>query len=48
MRKPRTLETPEDRSQRVVREAKVKRDEVAAEEAAVDQMIGRNIEHYGP
>jgi hypothetical protein len=31
-----------------MRAAQMKRDEVAADEAAIDQMIRRNIERYGP
>jgi hypothetical protein len=31
-----------------MRDAQVKRDEVAANEAAIDRMIRRNIEQYGP
>lgn len=48
MRKRRMMETPEDRNERFIREAQAKRDEVAADEAAVDRMIRRNIEQYGP
>ena len=48
MRKQRTVETAEERNQRLVREAQMKRNETAASEAAVDQMISRNIERFGP
>ena len=48
MRKERLLETPEERKQRLLREAQAKRDEVAADDAAVDRMIRQNIEQYGP
>lgn len=48
MRKRRDVETPEDRSQRRRLLARMKKDEAAAQEAAVDQMIRRNIEQYGP
>ena len=42
------METPEERKHRLLREAQVKRDEVVAEDAAVDRMIRQNIEQYGP
>lgn len=48
MQRNRRLENPEDRSQRLVREAQAKRDEAAANEAAIDRMIRRNIEQFGP
>ena len=48
MRMQRKTETPAERNQRLLREAQVKKDEAAAEEAAVDRMIRRNIEEYGP
>ena len=47
-RKPRRVETPEERKQRLMTEADFKRNEAAADEAAVDRMIRRNIEQYGP
>lgn len=47
MRKQRTVESPEDRQQRLIREAQLKRDEIAADDAAVDRMIRRNLEQYG-
>lgn len=47
MRKQRTVESPADRQQRLIREAQLKRDEIAAGDAAVDRMIRRNIEQYG-
>jgi hypothetical protein len=48
MQRYRKLENQEERNQRLVRDAQVKRDEVAANEAAIDRMIRRNIEQYGP
>jgi hypothetical protein len=36
------------RTERLAREAQVKRDEAAANDAAIDRMIRRNIEQYGP
>ena len=48
MRKQRTVETPENRNQRLVREAQMNSNETAADEVAVDQMIRRNIERFGP
>ena len=44
----RKLETAEDRNQRLRLQAQLKRDATAANEAAVDLMIRRNIEQYGP
>lgn len=48
MPKRRGPETLEDRNLRLAREALMKKNEAAANEAAVDQMIRRNIEQYGP
>ena len=48
MQRHRTLENPEDRNLRLVREAQTKRDEAAANEAAIDRMIRRNLEQFGP
>ena len=48
MRVQRKVETPAERDERMTRQAQMKRDEAAAEEAAVDRMIRRNIEQYGP
>ena len=47
MRTTRTVESAEDRHQRLTLEAQSKRDGVTAEEAAVDRMIRRNIEEFG-
>lgn len=48
MQRYRKLENDEERNQRLMRDAQVKREEVAANEAAIDRMIRRNIEQYGP
>ena len=48
MRQQRKVETLEERNQRFVREAQIKKDGIAADDAAIDQMIKRNIEQYGP
>lgn len=48
VRKQRALETPEEREQRLLKDAQAKKDEAAADEAAVDRMIRQNIERYGP
>ena len=48
MRTQRKPETPEERGRRLDREAQVKRDEAAAEEAAIDRMIKLNIAQFGP
>ncbi|HEX3421796.1 MAG TPA: hypothetical protein VHS33_00130 [Sphingomicrobium sp.] len=48
MQRNRRLESPDERSQRLDREAQNKRDESVANEAAIDRMIRRNIEQYGP
>ncbi len=48
VRKQRALESPEERKQRLLKEAQAKKDEAAADEAAVDRMIRQNIERYGP
>lgn len=47
MPKQRKLETPQEREQRLTRETQVKREQVAADDAAIDQMIRRNIKQYG-
>lgn len=47
MRKQRRLETPEKRKRRLMRETQARRDELAADEIALDQMVTRNIEQYG-
>lgn len=44
----RKAETLEERDERLVRDAKMKRELAAAEEAAIDRMIRRNIEQFGP
>jgi hypothetical protein len=48
MRHQRKTETPEERSLRLVREAQMKKDEAAANEAAIDRLIRQNIAQFGP
>lgn len=48
MRRRRKVETSEGRNQRLIREAQMKREEAAANEAAIDRMIRRNVEQFGP
>ena len=48
MQKHRRLETPDDRNQRLIQEARLKKDQAAENEAAVDQMIRQNVKQYGP
>jgi hypothetical protein len=48
MRHQRKTETPEERSRRLVREAQMKKDEAAANEAAIDRLIRQNIAQFGP
>lgn len=48
MQKQRKAETSQERSERLLRDAQIKREEAAANEAAIDRMIRRNIEQYGP
>lgn len=48
MEKLRRAESSDDRNQRLVRQAKMKADEAAANDAAVDRMIRRNIREFGP
>ena len=47
MRRQSELETDEERDLRLEREAQTKRDNIAADDAAIDRMIRRNIEQYG-
>jgi len=46
MRK-RSAETSEQRTERLMQDARMKKDAAAAEEATVDRMIRRNIEQFG-
>ena len=46
-RKPRRLETAEERSARLDKEAHKALDRALAEQDAIDAMIRRNIERYG-
>jgi hypothetical protein len=48
MRTGRTPETLEEQKERLVQEAQTKRDAEAANEAAIDRMISRNIKQHGP
>ena len=48
MRKLRKLEAPEERNDRLISEARLKRDQTEAADAAIDRMIRRNIKQYGP
>jgi hypothetical protein len=47
MRRQHELETDEERDLRLEKEAQTKRENVAADDAAIDRMIKRNIEQYG-
>lgn len=48
MRKQRKLEPADRRMERLTAQADMKRQENEAEDAAVERMIRRNIEQYGP
>ena len=48
MRKLRSLETSEEREQRLLKEAQLKRDAAAAEESAIERMVRQNIKQFGP
>ena len=48
MRKKRDLETDEERSLRLSGKAQQRRDDVTAEDDAVDEMVKRSIEKHGP
>ena len=48
LRKQRTTESIEERDKRRKRETEEKALEVSAADAAIDAMIKRNIELYGP
>lgn len=47
MGRQRSIETSEQRADRVKRDADARKESQAAEEAAVDRMIRRNIEERG-
>ena len=47
-REPRKLETADERHQRNAQEAQLRKDQAAAEEAAIDRMIRSNIRQFGP
>ena len=48
MRKRRNIETPQEEKERRIREHQLMRKQVAADEEAIDRMIRRNIEQFGP
>lgn len=48
MRRQRKAESAEERKERQAREARNKLEERAEADAAIDEMIRRNIELYGP
>ena len=48
MRTRRAAETSDERSHKLRQQAQLKRIESEASEAAVDRMIRRNIEEFGP
>jgi hypothetical protein len=48
MTMPRKPETAEERMQRLAREAQMKRDQAAAEDASLDRMVRRSIQQFGP
>lgn len=47
-RKQRKLEPSEERAERLRQESQMKKDAAKANDAAIDRMIRRNIEQYGP
>jgi hypothetical protein len=47
-RKQRKLETAQEREQRITREARLRKAQAVAEEAAIDRMIRSNIRQFGP
>ena len=44
----RSLETANERTVRLAQEAQERREEIAADDRAVHEMIRRNLELYGP
>jgi hypothetical protein len=48
MQRLRKLETNEERRQRLLRDALLKRQATTENEALIDLMIRRNLEQYGP
>jgi hypothetical protein len=48
MRKCRKLESVDERSERLLQEARMKKNAALAEDAAVDRMIRLNIQQFGP
>ena len=47
MKSRNLIETDEERDARLALETRDKRDRVAAEDAAIDRLIRRNIEQFG-
>ena len=47
-RQLRSLESAEERTVRLEREAQERRDDIAADDRAVHEMIKRNLDLYGP
>ena len=48
MRKPRVLETDEQRAERLDREAQERVESEAAHDHAIDELIRKNIQLHGP
>lgn len=48
MRKPRVLETDEQRAERLDREAQERAQSEAAQDRAIDELIRKNIQLNGP
>lgn len=48
MRCQRNAETSEARKQKLLLQTEMKKEQAAADEAAVDRMIRQNIAQYGP
>jgi flagellar biosynthesis chaperone FliJ len=48
MRELQSSETPDERSERLTREAQERRDQIEADDRAVHEMIRRNLELHGP
>jgi len=47
MRRQTELETSEEQEARLDRESRTRRESIAADDAAIDRMIKRNIERFG-
>jgi hypothetical protein len=48
MRKKRTLETQEQRNERLEKEAQTRGEDSAAEDRAMDNMVKRSLKLHGP